>query len=174
MDHDLVTLMIIKGLVKIQKKHEKMIKFIYTNIRSIKTKFDEFKTLVNTENPDIIGLTETWLNCNKNEFESEFNLEGYTMLNKDRKNKKGGGVLFYIKDYLKPTCLDLQGNNDKTETIWAHLRGANNKRINVGVIYRPPDQKADVDDIMYNEINEVVSRNQNAVIMGDFNLPNIN
>ena len=47
------------------KNHEKMIKFIYTNIRSIKTKFDEFKTLVNTENPDIIGLTETWLNCTK-------------------------------------------------------------------------------------------------------------
>ena len=69
------------------KNHEKMIKFIYTNIRSIKTKFDDFRTLVNTENPNIIGLTETWLNCTKNEFECEFNLEGYTMLNKDRKNK---------------------------------------------------------------------------------------
>ena len=30
------------------------------------------------------------------------------------------------------------------------------------IIYRAPDQKADVDDIMYNEINDIVSRNQNA------------
>ena len=151
-----------------------MIKFLYTNIRSIKTKFDEFKTLVNTENPDIIGLTETWLNCSKKEFESEFSLTGYTILNKDRKNKKGGGVMLYIKDYLKPACLDLQGNNDQIETVWAHLRAANNKRINVGVIYRPSDQKADVDDMMYSEINNIVSRNQNTVILGDFNLSNIN
>ena len=70
------------------------------------------------------------------------------MLNKDRKNKKGAGVLLYIKDYLKLTCLDLQGNNDKTETVLAHLRGANNKSINIGVMYRPPDQKAGVDDTM--------------------------
>ena len=47
----------------------------------------DLRNIVLRINPDIIGLTETWLNCNKNEFESEFNLEGYTMLNKDRKNK---------------------------------------------------------------------------------------
>ena len=38
----------------------------------------------------------------------------------------------------------------------------------------PPDQKADVDDKMYNELNNIVSRNQNTVILGDFNLTNIN
>ena len=39
---------------------------------------------------------------------------------------------------------DLQGNNDKIETV--------------GVIYRPPDQKADVNDMVFNEINNIVSR----------------
>ena len=163
-----------KSKEKPNEKSEKLITFLYTNIRSLKNKLTELKALVNIENPDIIGLTETWLKCDTNEFESEFNLEGYTILKNDRKIKKGGGVLLYVKDNLKPTRLSVRVNSDKVESIWAQIRGENNKYLNVGVVYRPPDQKPVDDDKMCDEIKRIVTRNQSAVVMGDFNLPDIN
>ena len=56
----------------------------------------------------------------------------------------------------------------------AQIKGANNRLMNVGVVYRPPDQKAVVDDLMYNRINHITPRNYSTVIMSDFNLLDIN
>merc|ERR1711915_469741 len=150
------------------------ITFLYSNTRSIKNKFTELEAIVETECPDIIGLTETWLDSEKNEFISEFNIEGYTLINKDRKSKRGGGVLIYIRDYLKPIRVESQTNNEKVETVWAQLTGDNNQRVNIGVVYRPPNQTAEIDDLLYGEINYQITRNHHTVIMGDFNLPDIN
>ena len=92
----------------------------------------------------------------------------------DRKDRVGGGVLLYIKNYLKPTRLECHTNNNKVETVWAQIRGENNQLVNTGVVYRSPDQRADIDDIMYGELNYQIARHQPTVIMGDFNLRSIN
>ena len=75
------------------------------------------------------------------------------MIRNDRKDRVGGGVLLYIKNYLKPTRLECQTNNNKVETVWAQIRGENNQLVNTGVVYRPPDQRPDIDDIIYGELN---------------------
>ena len=75
----------------------------YEFTRSFKNKFAELKSQVNIETPDIIGLSETWLKWYRNEYENEFSLKGYSMLNNDRIIKKGDGVLLCIKDNFKPT-----------------------------------------------------------------------
>ena len=47
--------------------------------------------LVLSENADIVAITETWLNATI--LDSEINIDGYTLLRKDRiDNKRGGGV----------------------------------------------------------------------------------
>ena len=64
---------------------------------------------------------------------------------------------------------------DNTQyTVWAQLTGDNNQRVNIGVVYRPPTQTAAIDDLLYREINYQITRHQHTVIMGDFNLPDIN
>ena len=42
------------------------------------------------------------------------------------------------------------------------------------MVYRPPSQTAAIDNLLYGEINYLITRHQHKVVMGDFNSPNIN
>ncbi len=48
-----------------------------------------------------------------------------------------------------------------------------NKKLMVAIVYRPPKQLRTDDTALYEEIQSTI-RNKNAVIIGDFNCPNIN
>src|SRR6218665_136259 len=65
----------------------------YANARSIMNvdKRMELELYVDKEQPDIIGITESW--AKESIQDSELELEGYTMFRKDRKNwgKRGYG-----------------------------------------------------------------------------------
>ena len=77
------------------------LKCFYVNARSIINKREELELYILNEKPDIIGITETW--AVENIGNSELNVEGYTMLRRDRiidVKLKGGGVLLYIKILL--------------------------------------------------------------------------
>ena len=69
----------------------KYLKCMYTNATSLNNKFAEFSTEVETRNPDIIMICETW--CTENSIVS---LPGYNLFRKDRSNRVGGGVCIYI------------------------------------------------------------------------------
>jgi exonuclease III len=66
-----------------------------TNIRSLLGKFDEFAATVLTEKPDIICLTETWLNSSVDT--PSIDLPNYLLSRDDRSTRKGGGVAVYVK-----------------------------------------------------------------------------
>lgn len=77
--------------------------YIHLNIRSLPAKFDALKIFLseledNQVTPDVIMLCETWLTSNNN---NSFPLHGYTLVEKHRLNKKGGGVALYVKSPLK-------------------------------------------------------------------------
>ena len=87
------------------------LKIIYTNARSLLSKTDHVAILINETDPDIILVTETWLN---NDIpNSLFNIPGYYIeleLRIDRKdtlNGMEGGLLVYIKDklFIKPISI---------------------------------------------------------------------
>jgi acyl-CoA hydrolase len=70
------------------KSHNSQIKLrklkcFYTNARSVVNKFDELVALNEMESFDIIGITETWINCKVHTL-TEFALPGYQLFNKDR------------------------------------------------------------------------------------------
>ena len=94
---------------------------MYTNCRSLKYKIDELKILVSKEEPDIIALTETWANCSKNNFKAEYSIPNYTLLNNDRTDRKGGGVMLFIKNIHNTTEIAYEGHNPLTESIWAEI-----------------------------------------------------
>ena len=64
------------------------LKCMYLNATSLDNKLDEFKTVVDTYRPKIIGISETWF---KNY--SVVNVPGYNIYRRDRSDgRRGGGV----------------------------------------------------------------------------------
>ena len=64
-------------------------------------KYDELELYVKQENFDIVGISETWLNDSI--ADSEVEIEGYTLLTKDKNSKtkkREGGVVLYIKNEI--------------------------------------------------------------------------
>ena len=58
--------------------------------------------LTSNEYPNIISLTETWVDTSSKHLLAEINIPGYNLHKYDRKGKRGGGVAIYIKDTI--TC----------------------------------------------------------------------
>ena len=76
---------------------------IHFNCRSIKSKFEELKEYLNSLHTrfDIICISESWLTCEDNLL--DYTLDNYDVLNTNRNNKRGGGVVIYVSKSLKYT-----------------------------------------------------------------------
>ena len=69
---------------------------MYLNATSLENKFDEFTVVVETNHPNLIGVTETWF---KNV--SVTNLNGYNLYRKDRcDGRRGEGVCIYVDNSI--------------------------------------------------------------------------
>ena len=72
-------------------------KWMLTNIRSYKNKFNEVLLFLSLEDPDIFCLTETWLT--KDVPDSMLCPSGFNVVRRDR-DSRGGGVLLLIRDCI--------------------------------------------------------------------------
>ena len=134
-------------------------------------KRDELVAYAMSENPDIISITETWLNTSDKHLISEVNIPGYNMFLNCRENRKGGGVILYIKDTISATEIE-KVNRAAYESIYVKIK-VNGKYIILATIYRPPKMSLEDDSLLYDEIEAVV-KTKPSIICGDFNLPRIN
>ena len=66
---------------------------------------DELKRSVKEVEPYIIGITETWTRPDTGH--AEFTLPGYRMFRKDRKLRRGGGVIMYISESIQACEIQL-------------------------------------------------------------------
>ena len=82
------------------KNYSRKINVMNVNFRSVVNKVGEFKTLIDTEKPDILVGTETWLTPDFKS--SEILPEGYTIHREDRSHagKRSGGVFILVSDKL--------------------------------------------------------------------------
>ena len=122
-----------------------------------------------TENYDVIGITESWLNTEQRDYLAEYNLPGYHIFSSERSNRAGGGILLYVKLGLHPVRIS-KPSIENTDCIFLQLRNDAHEKLTLTLIYRPPAQLRNIDDQIYNQIAEI-SCTQNTVIFGDFNLP---
>ena len=152
---------------------QKQFKFCHSNVRSIKSagKIDEIQLLAQSENLDIITISETWLDDSYpdqllliDNFQPPFR--------RDRRTGRGGGVMTYVKSSIP--CLrrlDLESNN--SECIWMEastLRG----KVLIGNYYRPPGQSAEVRDAFLESLTTSVATAMESnpfilIVTGDFN-----
>ena len=96
----------------------------------------------------------------------EVNIQGYTMIRKDR-NRSGGGVCLFIKDTVSFNVRqDLEEEN--FEAIFVDILFPKSRPFLVGVCYRPPS-----DGNFLNKFRTVIDRldlANEAYILGDFNI----
>ena len=143
------------------------------NAQSLKNKMNEFRILVEERKPQIISITESW----GEEWISDgiFALKGYTMYRDDRNRMRGGGALLYIKDNIEQrVCRPLNSDNFESST-WCWIIEKNGKKILVGSVYRSTSSSALNNNRLIKKIekaNEIAGDNR-LLILGDFNLPNI-
>ena len=147
------------------------IKGLYLNIRSIRSNFSELKSIIYSENFDIVALTETFINTDRIDLPTEYNIPGYKFFHKDRKNSRGGGVGLYIKEMLHPTEIEIIQDHN-IEVLNTEISTVSGK-VNISVVYRRPSQVKELDILMYDRLKTVIT-GKNSIIMGDFNLPEIN
>ena len=55
--------------------------------------------MVEDVDPHIIGITESW--ANKDILDAELGLTEYVMFTIDRIGRRGGGIIFYIKESIQ-------------------------------------------------------------------------
>jgi hypothetical protein len=88
----------------------------FLNARSIKKithndhKLREFQELLTLTNPDIMGVSETWLtnNITNNKIDPS---DKYMIHRKDRSEQKGGGVMCLINKTIKSERMDIKVRN---------------------------------------------------------------
>jgi len=76
---------------------------MYVNARSIVHKVNDLHAILAIEDPDIFGITETWLNDTITD--AELGFIGYSIFRCDRPgNQRGGGVVLYVRTSLMPVA----------------------------------------------------------------------
>ena len=162
---------------EIVRKNKNEILIIHMNCRSIIKKIEELVLLIESLNPDIICLTETWYDKS---VPKGFQIPpGYKIIRKDRteefqnlhKKKGGGGVAILYKSQLNITIKETL--TDKIEDIlWVDVKAK--QSFLLGVIYRPhyslmldDTQEESTLEMNIRKASEITS---NIVITGDFNI----
>ena len=93
------------------------------NARSIVNKKNELNIMVEDIDPHIIGITESWANTDITD--AELGLTGYVMFRRDRIGRRGGGVIFYVKESIQANEIKLESEADYDEAVWCKIVSGN-------------------------------------------------
>ena len=95
-DTDLQSSIITDNIINGERNH--FPKVLVLNARNMQSKVFDLQPLLLTDSFDIIVLTETWLDGIYRD--CELNFDCYNVFRKDRCNRRGGGVLFAVRDCI--------------------------------------------------------------------------
>ena len=93
----------------------------------------------------------------------------------ERESKQGGGVMVYINSKFTTSAVGGVKIDKRVESVWLDIKNNSGQTFRVAGYYRAPNQTAEVDKLMIDEINRGFSTNLGCrlLILGDFNLPDI-
>ena len=118
----------------------------------------------------IIGLTETWL---ADDCPHIYDIPTHNLVTRNRKTKSGGGVGIYVSKNINfKVREDLTVfHEDIFESICVELQLDQNNKVQVGVMYRPPNNKVnEFDDLLENFLMKINRENKKCYLLGDFNI----
>lgn len=140
--------------------------FLHVNVRSLGKHWGLINVMFNEclYNYDVIVFTEINLKWECVDF---YNWDGFNKYTYCRRDRRGGGVMMFVKNNLNSVQAEL--NLSEAETIYVKLK-LPDRIIHVCGIYRPPDSNV----ANFTEELEIYLDNvprQNAVVLlGDFNV----
>ena len=148
---------------------------MHCNCRSIANCFDSLLNLLLpvTCTPNIIAVTETWLNSSNNDL---FQIPGYTFVSQPRPSPHGGVGIFVCNKFTIIEHPELNLIQPFLECLFVELNSPGNHNILVGCVYRPPNSDfALFNTALINILSEIDRKPFKTVaILGDFNLNLIN
>ena len=150
----------------------KLLSIFHFNIRSLETNFDHLEAVLANlkQTPDIIALTETWLNDNNAE---EYILEGYNSFHIVREPLKHGGVSLYIRDYLNCEKVEEFSYLNQIIEICTVKLMINEKCYTIAAIYRPSNKYEKIKEFR-KELTPILKnpifKKSNSIIIGDLNI----
>jgi hypothetical protein len=141
------------------------------NVQSLLPKLDELRVTTSLIKPDLILLTETWLNSNVTD--SLLNIPGYTLFRHDRPlPRRGGGVAVYVKNHIFVRPFFVTNFLEPVNSLWCILADI---KVIVLCIYVPPDvsrsHSSDVNCFIVENFDTLLSQypDFDVIICGDFN-----
>lgn len=129
-------------------------------------KFCEIYDLFSNSKLDIIGISETWLGDSIST--QAVSINGYNFVRCDRKNRRGGGVGFYISNCLNYNVV-LSNSSDDSPSDCFDLLIVDiflDVTISIGVLYIPPSSSVNVIDPVLANLS---FRFNEFILMGDLN-----
>ena len=172
-----VTRGVVKG-IKLSNTHKNILSIHHLNCRSYVKKQEEVFQYINEHHPDILFITETWMD--KSIPKGSHEPPGYILIRKDRseefkekysKTGMGGGIALLYKKNLNIEIIDSSLKNVE-EILWVHLKGR--KSFRLGVVYNTEyckmmDDKSG-ESLFETQLRENVTKNCETIILGDFNI----
>ena len=159
---------------KIFSKNSNKLKVININFRSVVNKVPELQCLIDTENPDVVIGTESWLSPEISS--GEIFPSGYTAYRADRISKtRSGGVFILVRNSL--ICTEQAQFRTNCEMVWVKLEVAGVHPLYICAYYKPTEEDQDSMLELRRSI-ELVKRQTaetkgNIWVLGDFNLPKL-
>ena len=147
-----------------KKKPEKVI-LGNLNINSLPNKFEQLKETV-LKYVDVLVLTETKLDDSFPQ--AQFLVEGFSEPYRYDRNRKGGGVMIYIRDDIPSKCLEKHKFPGDIEGIFVELNFRKVKWLLFGT-YHPPTQN---DLYYFNQLDKAIDTYNSydkILLIGDFN-----
>ncbi|KAJ7417795.1 mitochondrial fission process protein 1 [Willisornis vidua] len=124
----------------------------------------------NSKGNNITGISKTWWDGMPYDWNAL--VDGYRLFRRDGQGRRGRGVALCITEGLD--CMQLTAGSGTVESLCIRIKGkTNNMDYIMEVCYRPPNQDDDTIELFLEEFWDTC-KSTALVLMGDFNLPEIN
>lgn len=133
-------------------------------------KHEELELLAQPQSCYIIEITETWWasSCVLRTV-----MDGYRLFYKGRQGRRGGWVVLFVKENLGCVTAICGDHGGSFGCFWVKLRGVVFEgSLTVDICHWPPNQDDRVSEAIFRSLKQT-SGQQNLVLMGEFNYPDI-
>ena len=153
-----------------------------TNTDGLSNKMSDLRIKVMTENPDFIGICETWFQSdplNKKFYPDECqNLQGYNAYRYDNIGAVRGGLILYVKPAIDggvcKVMKEYTGNFEESAWHWLRLPDTKSPdKLLIGCIYRKGASSSENNNEMNKTIEKSCTVSDLVTLCGDFNFPGI-
>ena len=146
---------------------------LYTNTDTLTNKLTELEHFCSMNKIDLIAITETIPKGNSDCVNLKFVLEGYSTL----QNNLGRGVCLFYKNNLTVNEV-VDSGLLPFSNIFCKIKTSTDDKFTLGLVYRSPNASLEENDILIHNLNYLASKlnptKDKLLLLGDFNLPNIN